>query len=270
MKKLIILILSTILFASNIVVLKKKEKETNSTIIKEEMFIKNIVINSINSIVPDVLEVTPKEHFLKIKIDYDLKARALKARVNLRVILPSLEKQLTIIKNGNNPTRFRQRNISLKLTPLLRIYNGLPEILIHNTATVTNILNTEINFGETVDVYTVNREIHENTAFTVKKDSLLFKINKSFSSTEPGNMHYYYGTYLYNDYIKFIRIYGFEMGGETDLKPVLYYYKLFFTYRHVLFNKRYMFLEFSPYILFSKEHEYRFKTFANISINFRF
>ena len=128
----------------DLIIISKKTKETNTSILYEETVVKNIVINSINTIVPDFLEVTPKEHFLKVKFNYDIKNKEFSAHVNLRVLLPSLEKTFTSVKATNNFTKYKQKNIKLKISPLLRIYNQIPEIVFRNIFEYNNIFSKTI------------------------------------------------------------------------------------------------------------------------------
>jgi hypothetical protein len=73
-----------------------------------------------------------------------------------------------------------------------------------------------------------------------------------------------------NLFQKFIRSFGYTLGGNTGDNPFIYYHKLYFNFRKALFNRKYIFLEVTPYILISKNYNYKIKPAIASSINIKF
>jgi len=271
MKKGVILLLFTYLFASNTVVLSKKEKETNTTIIQEETFIRKWLIDKYNAIVPQFLEGEPKENMLKFSVGYDTKDKKIYSRLRVRILLPELEKKYS--KQSIN--RLKTKTIKLKLLPIIQIHKGLPDITVKFSFSYKKeSIANEFQFNESIYLYAFHTEYKEITTATVTKfvsiNNLMFKIQKTYHSIDKNNIKYKAGLYYYTDLYDFVRSYGFESGGEKIAKPFFYWHKLFFTYRHILFNRRYLYLEFTPYLYYSKEFNYRLKFFINTSLNVKF
>ncbi|WP_457560933.1 hypothetical protein [Caminibacter sp.] len=269
MKKIIIVILTSFLFASNTVVIKKKQKETNSTYVTEEVIIKKWLINKINAILPNYLQAEPKENMLNFSLGYDTKNKKYFSRLNIRLIFPSLETKYT------KSTLKNTKSYTFKLLPIFQIYKHTPCPTLKASFTYNNQqLLKNLTFNETFYYYTVFTEYKEITTVTLKRfitiDNLMYKIAKTYYSTDKHNLYYYTGVYYYSDFIKFIRIYGYECGGERKKLPIIYWHRIFFTYRKILFNKRYIFLDITPYLFISKEYDYNPKIFFTTSINVKF
>jgi hypothetical protein len=273
MKKIILVILSTILFASNTIVLKKKEKETNNTAIKEEVLLRKWIIDRLNAIMPEYLQAEPSESMFFVSFGYDFHSKKLFSKLNTKLVFPALESEYS--KSTFTKTNIKTKIIKFKLLPILHIYKQLPCLTLKGSITLqSNSLLKNIVLNETIYYYTTYTEYKEITTLTYKKfieiNNLSFKASKTYKSTDKANINYLFGLYYYTDFYKFIRIYGFETGGERKKDPFICYYKLFFTYRHILFNKRYIFLELTPYILVSKEFNFSPKIFASASFNVKF
>ena len=269
MKKIILVILSTILFASNTVVLKKKEKETLKATIQEKIILRKWLIDKINSIMPEYLQAEPKENMLNFSMGYDTHNKKTFSKLNLRLFFPSVEGKYS------KSTMKKTKTLKIKLLPILQIYKKLPCLTLKGSLTaILDTLSKNIKFNESIYYYTSHTEYKEITTLAFNRfisvNNLTFKIRKTYRSTDKTNMFYVVGLYYYTDFYKFIRIYGFEMGGEREKDPFIYWHKLFFTYRHILFDRRYMFLEFTPYLLISKEYNFTPKLFLTSSFNVKF
>jgi hypothetical protein len=269
MKKIILVILSTILFASNTVVLKKKQKETNTSTVNEEIILRKWLIDKINAIMPEYLQAEPKENMFNFSVSYDTYTKKTHSKLNLRLFFPSVEGQYS------KSTLTKTKTIKIKLLPILQIYKKLPCLTLKGSLSIKNeTLLKNVTFNETIYYYTTFTEYKEITTLAFNRfvdiNNLTFKISKTYLSTDKKNISYVFGLYYYIDFYKFIRIYGYEMGGQRKKDPFIYYYKLFFTYRHILFNKRYIFLELTPYLLVSKEFNFNPKIFASASFNVKF
>ena len=277
MKKVvfIFLILFSFLFGKihKQIVLNKKTIETNNTIIQQETLIKNWLINKINSFTPNFLNVSPDESIFKFKIYYDTKTQKTKASLNAKVILPVFEKTTSKIKISK--TNVTTKIFTFKLTPLLMIYKSLLTPTLKTTISLKNdyvIKYSEI--AETIYYYFIHNQYKETTTFAINKivniSNLKFKASKTYLSTDKNNLYYLFGFYYYTDTLKFIRTYGFELSGQRKKLPIIYIYKLFFDYRHILFDKRFAFLDFTPYLYSSKDDHYKIKPAINVSFNVKF
>jgi len=277
MKRIILfIILSLFMYASNIVVLSKKEKETNSTQIEETTLIKKWLIDNFNAITPDFLNVTPKDRMIDFKISYDVRTHKLTQKLNVRVLLPAFVKITKKIRtNKKNKISFLQTQYKFKILPMIRIHKQmLTPILKLSLDIKNNYLLKEVNLNETIYYYFFFNDYKEITTLTFQKfltiNSLMLKLSKTYLSTDKNNLYYLFGLYYYSDFIKYIKTYGFEMSGERKKLPFIYSYKIFFTYRHILFGKRYIFADITPYLQASKEWNYKVKPFLTLSFNVRF
>ncbi|NPA88007.1 hypothetical protein [Caminibacter pacificus] len=251
--------------------MSKKEKETNNTIIQEEFFIRKWLIDKYNAIVPSFLEGEPKENMLNFTVGYDTKNNKPYSKLKINILLPQIERKFSkqSLKTAKTST------IKVKLLPILQIYKRVPTLTIKWSLTYKqDSLTNQFKFNESIYYYTTFTEYKEITTISVQKfiaiENLLFLIQKSYYSTDKTNMYYKTGIYYYTDFYKFIRTYGYEMGGEREKLPFIYWYKLFFTYRHILFDRRYLFMEFTPYLYYSKEYDFHPKLFLNVSFNVKF
>ena len=278
MKRLVFFIIVSFIYASNTIVLSKKEKETNSTQIEETTLIKKWLVDKYNAITPDFLNVQPKDRMIDFKVIYSTKDKKTKENLNIRVLLPALVKITKKIKTKNNKKKKNilfQTEYKFKILPLIRLYQKKITPILKTSLDLKNsYLLKELNFNETFYFYFIFNEYKEVTTFTLKKfltlDNLMFKASKTYLSTDKDNLFYKLGIYYYSDFIKYIKTYGFEISGERKKLPFIYSYKLFFTYRHILFNKRYIFANITPYIQASKEWNYKVKPFLTLSFNIRF
>jgi len=280
MKKIFFFVILSFIYASNTVVLSKKTKETNSTIIETTTLIKKWLVDKYNAITPDFLTIQPKDRMIDFQIAYDVKTRQLKEKLNIRVLFPAFVK-ITKKINANTKTNKTKKNLffqteyRFKILPLIRIYKQkLTPILKTSLDLENDYLSKAINFNETFYFHFIFNEYKEITTITFNRflfvDNLMFKFSKTYLSTQKSNLFYLFATYYYSDFIKYIKTYGFEMSGERKKLPFIYSYKLFFTYRRILFNKRYMFIDISPYLEANKKWNYKIKSFLNLSFNIRF
>ena len=285
LKFIIILFSGALLWATNDfnlskdITLYEKIKETNSTN-TTVINVRKVLIEGFNFFMPSYLQVEPKEDFLDLALNYDLLHNNLSTSVKVRVILPSLERSLKKISKKNK-TKTTTKTYTFKITPLLRLYNSVPTLVIRPSFTFSNSVYDIISsitkkfyFNETFYYYTFQNEWKESTTLTLNEaisiKNLVFRANKTLTSKEKSNFHHNLGFYYYDKFAKYIRIYGFVTGGEKKLSPFVYYYKLFFTYRHILFNKKYFYIEITPYLMASKEWDYTVKFFANASLHLKF
>ena len=264
-------ILFSLLFANKKIVLKQKIQENNNTIIqKQAVILKNWLINNLNNLTPDFLNVSPRDSLIKLKVGYDSQTNKIKTGLNLRLILPSFEKSTTKIKLNTGNTK----TYKLKITPIVRMYKSKITPILKNSFTYKNdYLIKEMTFNETIYYYFIFNEYKEITTLSFAKflalNNLMFKISKTYDSTQKSNLFYVFGLYFYTEQKKYITTYGFEMSGERKKLPFIYSYKLFTTYRHLIFNNKFAYIDITPYLQASKEWQYKIKPFISISFNVR-
>jgi len=272
MKKFILIIFIFSLLSANNITLTQKLKENNSTIIQEQVkIIKNWFIKNFNYFTPDFLNISPKDSVFKLKIFYNSQTNKLQANVNAKLILPSFEKKYTKIKLNSAKTK----QFNFKITPMIRIYKSLLTPIIKTSFTFKNdFLIKELLFNETLYYYFIHNEYKETTSLAFKKfltfKNLMLKLSKTYYSTQKNNLFYTFGLYFYTQAQKYITTYGFEISGERKKLPFIYSYKLFTTYRHILFNKKFTYIDITPYLQASKDWKYKIKPFINISFNVNF
>ena len=271
MKKGLFFLLFSILYASNVVVLSKKEKENNNTIIQEETFIRKWLIDKYNAMVPSFLEGEPTENMLHLSIGYDTKNRKVYSHAKVKILLPEFEKNFS----KQSKTSLTSKTLKIKLLPILQIYKTLPTLTLKGSLTLQKeALFKKVILNESIYYYTTYTEYKEITTLSITRfisvDNMLLRIQKTYYSYDKTNMYYQAGIYYYTDFYTYIKSYGLETGGERKKLPFLYWYKLFFTYRHILFDRRYLYIELTPYLYYSKEYDFHLKLFFNVSLNVKF
>ena len=272
MKKFFALIFLFSLLSSQDITLKQKIKENNNTIIQEEAKIfKNWLIKNINEITPDFLNVSPRDSLIKLKVGYDTQTDKITSSLNARLILPSYEKSSTKVKLNTGTTK----SYKLRITPIIRMYKSRITPVLKNSFTFKNdFLIKEMIFNETVYFYFFHNEYKEITSLSFKKfltmKNLMLKLSKTYYSTQKSNLFYLFGIYFYTQQKKFITTYGFETSGERKKLPFIYSYRLFTTYRHIIFDNKFAFIDITPYLQSSKDWQYKIKPFLSVSFNVRF
>ncbi len=272
MKKFFALIFLVSLLSAKTIILNQKIKETNNTIIQEEAKIfKNWIIKNYNALMPNFLNVSPQESLIKFSLSYDTQQKKLQSNLNARLILPSFERQITKIKLNNATTK----TFSIKLTPIVRIYKSLLTPIIKNSLTFKNdLLIKSFTFNETIYFYFIFNEYKEISTVAIKRfmtmNNVMLKISKTYYSTQKSNLYYLFGLYYYTQNIKKITTYGVELTGDRKHLPFIYSYKVFITYRHLIFGNKFTYFDITPYLQSSKEWQYGIKPFLSVSFNVRF
>jgi hypothetical protein len=275
MKKILFLILTSILlFASNVV------KDKNETYGVE--YFKKYIIGKFNYIMPSFLQVQPMDNFFSFSAGYDTLNKKFTQSLSINVYIPRLQKKVTKTKIKKRKKRIIKTEIKFKFLPLLRLYHRIPTVVFKTSLTYSKknensfkVISKKFSINESVYIYPFFKFLTESTTIQFHRflsiNNLVYSITRSYNTQDKGNMGYSTGVYFYNGIIsKFIRTYGFTMGGSTHNKPVIYYYKLFFNYRHILFNKKYYFITLTPYLLFSKDYDYNPKAAISASFNIKF
>ena len=257
-KLLLVLFLQSFLFGKEIII-KKEIKETNTSVVEKKESIKIWLFNKINSFTPDFLNISPKESALKFKLSYDTKYKKLKTNLDAKLILPSFEKTTSKVEISDK--KLVSKTIP---TPTIKNYFHLK----------SDYFIKSFEFAETIYFYFIHNDFKEITSFAINRiidiDNLKFKITKTFLSTKKDNLFYTFGLYYYTTNDKFIRTYGFELSGERKKLPFIYQYKLFLDYRQIIFNKKFIYFDITPYLYANKENHYIIKPAINISFNIKF
>jgi hypothetical protein len=270
MKKILFLILTSILlFGEN--------TDSNST----KRLVRKYIFSRVNYILPDFLELQPKENFFNAYVSYDTLSKKVSSSVSVNIYIPKLTKKFSKTKTKKKKNKITKTQLYLKILPLIRFYRSTPTLVIKTNAffskktQILNIPSKDFSLEETIYFYPFYKFFLEETTFKLHKflnfENMVFSLSKSIDTRTPRVVSYSAGIYLYNGmFTKFIRVYGLTLSGETDEKPVVYSYKLFFNYRRVLFDKKFVFVNVEPYVLFSKDYGYEPKLAAVISINVKF
>ena len=271
MKKIFIIsiILLSLLSAK---VIHQKIKENNNTIIQEEAkIIKNWIIKNYNALMPDYLQLSPEDSLLKFSLSYDTQYNKLTSNLNAKLIFPSFEKQITKVKINTGTTK----TYKFKITPILQVYKSTLTPVLKNSFTYTHsLLLQSIMFNETFYFYFIHNDYKEITSLAFKKflnyNNLMFKISKTYYSTQKSNLYYVFGIYYYTQQKKDILTYGLELSGQRKKLPFIYAYKIFTTYRHLIFGDKFTYIDITPYLEASKDWHYQIKPYIKISFNLKF
>jgi len=270
---------STNISEKTTIILSQKTKETNETNVSIKTSLRLLLINTYNNIMPSFLQVTPKENFFHYAYYYDIKNKKSSQSLSINVILPSFEKTVKKTSLGKLKTKTKSKTYTFRVVPFLTMYKSSPALVIKSSFSfeVENIvkqLSKNFAFSETVYYYAPKNDYKEISQISLKRfvtiNNLMFKATKTIYSSDPKTIQYSFATYFYNDYFKYIKVYGLTTSGSTDEHPFIYSYKLFFTYSHILFNQKVFYITFSPYLLWSKEYNYHMKKFADISLHVKF
>ena len=276
--KLIILFLSAIIIYGNEIILSKKEKKTEKYLKTQEVNIKTFSFSrTFNDLMPDFLQTSP-DSSIKFKYEYEVFSKKTNLNVKARIKLVEISKILKKIKFLNTK---KEKNYQLSLKLYLRLRRGLPTIMVkpffsfekkNNSLT----LMKSIVFNEYIEYYSIFiDEYREVTELFFKElfnqKDLLFKAQKTFKSIHPKNIYYNFGIYKYiHIKKKTSHTLGFVIYGEKEKEPFINSYKIFYSFRRLIFNKDYFFLNVTPGIIVSREDNYKIKPYLNLSFNFKF
>jgi hypothetical protein len=268
MKKFILFVIIVNLFAGSI-------NDTNSTH-KIIVGYKKNFIDKINYFIPDFLKISTETSFVNIRIYEDtLTQKTPSASVGINIKLPEIfvKKIKTKNKNVNNAKKKEYSSIIFKLRPFIRIKKHRIFFFQNIIEYKKTYLNNEFGISNKINYYPFENYWEENINFAYFKHlKNIFGANLNISTDKENFPTKYYSLNfsVSNFKRKFISSYGYEIGGNTDNNPFIYYHKLFINFRKTLFNKKYIYLELMPYFLISKDYDFKLKPAVSSSINIKF
>jgi len=239
-------------------------------ILSELMFaLKPTIERNKNSIIPSFLRLNSNQTLITLKTSYDSLTHKTSVSAHLHLYIRLFSKEINSSKPRNNQNKshshsFYQYQYKTKLG--LRIKQKKPLIELKNSF--------KLSFKNLVFYEAITPAIPisctENTTLQYRINNKVFFFNKSFTYKKKG-MSYSLGIEFYKFYLpKFIKTITFSINGNTSLKPLFYSYKLSTSYRYSLMHKKYFYLDINPYILISKQYNYKLKPAISISINYNF
>jgi hypothetical protein len=268
MKKFIFFIIIINLFANSV-------KDINST---DKIIVgyKKNFIDKINYFIPDFLKISTETSFVNIRVYEDtLTQKTPSASIGINIKLPEIfvKKIKTKNKNVNNTKKKEYSSIIFKLRPFIRIKK-------HRIFFFQNIIeykkiyfNNEFGISNKINYYPFESYWEENVNFAYFKHlKHTFGVNLNiYTDKEDFPTKYYSLNFSLSHFkTKIISSFGYEIGGSSSDNPFIYYHKLFINFRKTLFNKKYIYLELMPYVLISKDYNFKLKPAVSSSINIKF
>jgi hypothetical protein len=261
MKKFILFVIIINLFAADV--------SSTKTIIGYKKYF----IDKLSYFTPKFLKISTESSFLNFRIYHDtLTQKTPKASIGINIKLPEFfVKKISTKRKSNKITE--NSTFTLKIRPMLRIRKKRIFFLQNIIEYKKRILNNEYGIANTINYYPIDGYYEESINFAYFKhlkhtygSSLTISTNKDDFPTK----YYALNFSISNFKKKFIPSYGYEIGGNSIDNPFIYYHKIYINYRKKLFNKKYIFLKITPYIIISKEYKWKIKPAIASSINVKF
>jgi hypothetical protein len=264
MKKLILFVIIINLFGA--------VNENNSS--KTVIGIKKNLIDKVNYFIPDFLKISSETSFFSFKISYDtLTKKTPSASLKVNIKLPEffIKKVKTKTRRKKSKKATETSSFVFKIRPILRLKKNF--LFIETIAEYKKrFLNKAFGIGNKIKYY-LNNNFEESLNFIFLrylKHTHSIQLNITATKKDLPDKHYYLNYSLSNFKTKFISSYGYKTGGETDKKPFIYYHRVYINFRKILFNKKYIFLNITLYILVSKDYNFKPKPAISSSINIKF
>ena len=217
-----------------------------------------------NSIIPYYLRLGSDKTLITFISSYDTLTHQTTTTAHLHVYIKLFSKKIT--KTTKNTPKKPKYTYQYKSNLGIKTINKKLSLEFDNS------------FKYNINNFTLYEEIapaipffyKENTTLELHQKNKVFFISKTFTYNVNG-MDYSLGIDTYKIFLpKFINTITFSLNGNTTLKPLIYSYNISTSYRRMLFGKKYIYLNINPYILVSKDYEYKIKPAINISINYNF
>jgi uncharacterized protein YeeX (DUF496 family) len=266
MKKFILLLVIIInLLANNI-----NDKNSTHKII---IGYKTNFIDRINYFIPDFLKISTEKSFINIKLYEDtLIQKTPSASIGINIKLPEFFVKKTSKKSKNNKITTTSTT-TIKLRPMLRLRKKRIFFLQNIIEYKKNYLNNEYGVANTINYYPIEGYYEESINFAYFKHlkyTYGTNLNISTNKDDFPQKNYSLNFSISNLKKKYITSFGYTIGGSSTENPFIYYHKTYINFRKALFNKKYIFLDITPYILFSKDYHYKLKPAIYSSINIKF
>ena len=233
-------------------------------ILSEVLFALNIVVErNKNSILPYYLRLGSTESLLSISVKYDTLSHKISPSAKAHIYIRLYSKTKQKIKQIKNSEIKKTYEIKSKLG--LKLRDKIPSVELKNSFKYTY---KKLIFYEEVRIY-APFYYKESTTLEFNNQNKLFYITKTYEKDQDG-INYSLGIDFYKIFTKFVKTVNFEINGNTQLKPIFYSYTFSTSYRFALFNKKYFYLNINPYVLISKQYNFKLKPAFSISINYDF
>ena len=216
-----------------------------------------------NSIIPYYLKLGNNETLLSISNNYDTLTHKYSISANLHLYIKLFSKEKIIKKQKKN---LNLHYYQFKSSLGIRLIHKKPAIELKNSYKLhyKNFILYE-SITPSIPIF-----YKEKTIFQYKRNNKIFFIDKSFIYKKSG-MDYSFGINIYKLYLpKFVRTVTFSLNGNTSIKPFIYSYSISTSYRFSIMHKKDFYLNINPYILISKNYNFKIKPAAKLSLNYDF
>jgi hypothetical protein len=302
MKKLILFIIIINLFAKNVVDLNHTQKNNDLNIsgniidpalkiINDLNISENIVepthktivgykknfIDKVNYFTPDFLQISKETSSVKLKIYYDsLTQKNPTYSIHVHIKLPEffLKKTTNKIKTKNNIKINKTITFQFKLRPILKLVKNKFFFFQNIMELDKTYLNNKFSIANKINYYPFYKQFFtESLTFAYYKYlKRTYGITLNFSTNQNTlpDLSYAMTAFIANFKNKLIGSMGYTIGGSTNNNPIIYYHKIFMDLRKALFNKKYIYLDVTPYILVSRDYHYKIEPAIYTSLNIQF
>jgi hypothetical protein len=266
MKKFILFVIIINLFAADV-----KKNSSHKIIVGY----KKSFIDKINYFIPEFLKISRETSFAHIKMCYDsLTQKTPSASIGINIKLPELYiKKIKQKSKQENKKIIQSSSVTFKIRPFIRLKSNKIFFLQNIIEYEKKYLNNEYGIANKINFYPFDNYFEESINFAYfkhLKHTYGIKLNISTDKYDFPTKYYSLNFSISNLKQKNITSYGYTTGGETKKNPLIYYHKIYIDLRKSLFNKKYIFLDITPYILISKDYNYKIKPAVSSSVNIKF
>jgi len=234
-------------------------------ILSEVLLALNIFVErNKNSIIPYYLRLGSNETLINLSLSYDTLTHEVSTSAHLHLYIKLFEKEEKKTKKTSKNQTLYEYQYKFRLG--LKSRNEKPAIELKNSWKITF---NKFTFYEEITPF-IPAFYQEKTTLEYKLHRKVLFFNKSFIYKKKG-MNYSFGINFFKLSLPTsVKTITFSINGNTATYPLCYSYKISTSYRFSLFKKKYFYLNINPYILSSKDYDYKIKPAINFSINYDF
>ena len=271
MKKLIILIIINFAIAAKSTTLYKEIEQKNNIVEKTLISVKRDFISKINFFIPDYLNINDEKSFVNYTAKYSTLNHKPSSSLTLHLRFPSFKiLKKTLQKNKSNSSqRASSTTFEYKIRPYVRLKKGKIKLFLSNSFKIKKKAAFNFTFLEKIDYY-IDGYWEEESEFSINKDKNTATLNINTNKNEKDNLFYTLGFYRYKNFNKKLYVLGYELSGEKEKAPFIYSQNLFISYRHTLFHTNRIYYEIKPFLLYSKEYDFKLKEGVSFSFHYKF
>jgi len=219
-----------------------------------------------NSIIPYYLRLGSNETLITFKTSFNTLTHSKSVSAHLHLYLKLFSKETNSITNSNTKNKKNTFSYQYKTSLGLTSRDKKPSLQLKNSLKL-NVKNFTLYEEITPAIPAFYKE---STTLQFKHKNKIFFITKSFIYKTKG-MNYSFGIDFYKILLpKFVKIITFSINGNTSIKPLFYSYTVSTSYRFSLMHKKYFYLNLNPYILISKDYNFKIKPAVKFSLNYDF